>query len=51
MKKFYRVVLINKETKERRMLYERFTSEKKAREAATNFCLVTKNADFEIKQL
>lgn len=52
MKHYYRVVLINRETKERQMMVERFTSRKRAIETATQFCLALGiNADFEIKEL
>ena len=52
MKKYYRVILINRETNERRMMFERFTSRKKAIETATAFCLSVKtNADFEVKEM
>lgn len=51
MKKYYRVVLINRKTGERRLTWNQFTSRKKAIEWATEFCLSIKNnvADFEIK--
>jgi hypothetical protein len=48
--RYYRVVLINKDTKERRMTVTQFTSRKKADEWATAFCEKIKNADYEIKQ-
>ena len=52
MKKYYRVVLINKETVERSMMVDRFTSRKRAIETVTKFCLVIGNkADFEVKML
>lgn len=52
MKKYYRVVLINTKTNERRMLYETFYSKKKAIESATRFCLIIGDAaDFEVKQM
>lgn len=52
MRKHYRVVLINRETGERQMMVERFTSRKRAIETATQFCLaVGINADFEVKEL
>ena len=51
--RYYRVVLINKETGERQLTPDRFTSRKKAIDWATAFCLAFKNnvADFEIKVL
>ena len=51
MKRYYRVVLINRETGEREMLWERFASRKKAIETGTQFCLKLKNADFEVKAI
>jgi hypothetical protein len=52
MRKYYRIVLINRETNERRMMFERFTSRKKAIEVATTFCSSVKaNANFEVKEV
>ena len=50
MTRYYRVILINRETGERRMLYIRWTSKKKAIKWASDFCMSMTNniADFEI---
>ena len=44
----YRVILINTDTKERRMTNDKWRSKKKAIEWATAFCKCLRNADFEI---
>ena len=44
----YRVILINTETKERRMTPDLWKSRTKAIELATAFCKCLRNADFEI---
>lgn len=51
MAKYYRVVLINKETGERQLTICKYRSLKKAIEWATKFCASIPNnvADFEIK--
>ena len=44
----YRVILINTDTKERRMTVDKWRSQKKAIEWANAFCKCLRNADFEI---
>ena len=44
----YRVILINTDTKERRMTNDKWRSRKKAIEWANAFCKCLRNADFEI---
>lgn len=56
MSKSYRVIMINKETKERQMMPTRYSSYKKAVEWATEFSKAINKinnnvADFEIKQI
>lgn len=49
--KSYKVVLINNETDERRLIPTRFTSRKKACEWADAFCRSIKTAGYEIKEM
>ena len=44
----YRVILINTDTKERSMTYDKWRSRTKAIEWANAFCKCLRNADFEI---